>query len=241
MSDKLICTEHIVAFIDVLGTKEKISISEIDSLNIVHNSYDEAIKYMEMIFDKKWFENKRPKAKIFSDNIILYCPVFNNDYKIAFIDTLMLVAMIQTQFLDNGYLVRGGITTGSFFADDVMVWGNALVEAYKLESECATYPRIIIGSSIANKLNLCDFIPFIYQDDDKKFFVDYLSNVFGLNSEIRFSIVNKAWQSVENDIKQYSNNRKILDKLMWHKKYLTNVMDDLIGFDEIAKILNINQ
>lgn len=231
MSNKLVCTEHIVAFIDVLGTKEKILISETDSLNIVHNSYNEAIKYMEMIFNKDWFDNRRPKVKIFSDNIILYCPVLNNDYKIAFIDVLMLVGMIQTQFLNNGYLVRGGITAGSFFADDIMAWGSALVEAYKLESDCAIYPRIIISSSIENKLNLCNFITMISQDDDKKFFVDYMSSGFGLDDYVRFAILNKAYQNNENDIIRNINIEKVIKKLIWHKKYITKKMEELVGID----------
>lgn len=237
MSDKLTCTEHIVAFIDVLGTKQKILTSETDSLNVVHNSYTEAIKYMEMIFDKEWFENRRPKVRIFSDNILFYCPVLNDNYQIAFVDTLILIAMVQTQFLDNGYLVRGAITKGSFFADDVMVWGNALVDAYGLESSCALYPRIIIDDSIMNKLQQDKFKTFIIRDEDERFFVDYMSSGFGLDSTIRFSILNKAYQTNEKEIKESATDEGIIKKLNWQKEYIIKKIDELIGIDVISSFV----
>lgn len=237
MSDKLTCTEHVVAFIDVLGAKKKISVCETDSLNIMHNSYNESIKYMKMIFDKEWLKNRCPKARIFSDNILLYCPVLNNDYKIAFVDILMLVAMIQTQFLNNGYLVRGGITAGSFFADDIMVWGKALKHAYDLEDSCAIYPRIIIDDSIMNNFQRGEFNDFIVQDDDGRFFVDYLSSSFGLENTVRFAILNKAYQFNEKELEDNITDEKVIKKLNWQKEYIIKKIDELIGIDEIGSLV----
>lgn len=43
-----------------------------------------------------------------------------------------------------GWLVRGGITIGDFYIDDMFVWGAALVKAYELEEKIAVYPRVIL-------------------------------------------------------------------------------------------------
>lgn len=53
----------------------------------------------------------------------------------------------------NGLLVRGGISCGSFFSDERMIWGNALIRAYALEGQIAIYPRIIVGTEIAKVIN----------------------------------------------------------------------------------------
>lgn len=49
----------------------------------------------------------------------------------------------------NNLLARGGISCGNFFKDERMIWGNALIQAYKLEGQIAIYPRIIVEPEIA--------------------------------------------------------------------------------------------
>src|ERR1019366_8200325 len=44
----------------------------------------------------------------------------------------------------HGRFLRGALTIGDIYLRGATVFGPALVHAYKLESECAVYPRIII-------------------------------------------------------------------------------------------------
>ena len=41
-----------------------------------------------------------------------------------------------------------------FFTDDRMIWGNALLRAYKLEGQIAIYPRIIVEPEIAELIKV---------------------------------------------------------------------------------------
>lgn len=239
--NKYKCSNYVVSFIDVLGAHKKILNFEEESLNVVHGSYEEAIKHMEMIYDKKWLERNRPKTRVFSDNIIIFAPVINDDINIAFIDVLILTSMIQTEFLSKGYLVRGGIACGTFFADDIMVWGKALISAYDIENKIAVFPRIVLDSSLEKKLEIQKYDKLLKKDTDGNWFVDYLSSKHGLDNNILFGIINNSCQMIDVMIREESNNVKVLQKLNWHKNYLRDKMDELIGLDKIVKILKFFQ
>ena len=68
----------------------------------------------------------------------------------------MISAIIQVQFLKHGLLTRGGIASGSYFVDDMMVWGTALVKAHSLENSIAVYPRIVVDPELIGDLDLAN-------------------------------------------------------------------------------------
>ena len=90
-----------------------------------------------------------PKVDIFSDNIILSSEIVENKEERAFVSIIFFSALLQMNMWINSLLVRGGISCGNFFSDERMIWGNALVQAYKLEGQIAIYPRIIVEPEIA--------------------------------------------------------------------------------------------
>ena len=50
--------------------------------------------------------------------------------------------------LSEGYFVRGALIKGPLYHDDETVFGPALVEAFRLESEVVKYPRIMVHSNV---------------------------------------------------------------------------------------------
>jgi hypothetical protein len=56
---------------------------------------------------------------------------------------------LTIDLLFEGYFTRGAIVKGHLYHDDKMVFGDALVNAFHLESKVARYPRIMVSSAVA--------------------------------------------------------------------------------------------
>jgi hypothetical protein len=56
---------------------------------------------------------------------------------------------LSRRLLRAGYFTRGGLTKGSLYHNRSMVFGPALVDAYRLESQIAKFPRIVIPRAVA--------------------------------------------------------------------------------------------
>jgi hypothetical protein len=67
--------------------------------------------------------------------------------------------LLGVTLLETGHLIRGGIAKGLLYHDEQFAFGDALVEAYRLESECAEFPRVLISSSVEQ-----DFVGFFGRD-----------------------------------------------------------------------------
>jgi hypothetical protein len=55
---------------------------------------------------------------------------------------------LSLDLLVRGYFVRGAIVKGGLYHDEQMVFGEGLVEAHRLETSHARYPRIMIKSDV---------------------------------------------------------------------------------------------
>ncbi len=219
--------EYIVSFIDVLGAKEKIINECNSSLNLIHEVYEKAMqlyktsnrKLSENLYD----DSEQINIRIFSDNIVLYTRT-NNDVTGSFLHLISLTAYVQGVFLEKGFLVRGGISLGDFFADDIMIWGTALVKSYYIENSISIFPRIVIDNNLISfigdrYLNNNDFIN---QDNDGYYYVNYLTESLFNNFD---SIANKAKSMCEYELRkahygENNENMKIVQKIMWQNKYI---------------------
>jgi hypothetical protein len=92
---------------------------------------------------------------------------------------LLYIGELQLGFLLEGILLRGGICLGETFIDEgnKIIFGPGLVKAYKLESEYAVYPRIVIDRdylAAIDNLGGKYWPDYVRQGDDGAYFVDYL-------------------------------------------------------------------
>lgn len=193
-------TECIVAFIDILGSSAMIMEDAEKSLEIVHSAYTESTELFKKIFKN----GKIPSVKIFSDNIVIAVPRKNNSLESAFTAVAIMSAIIQVQFLNHELLTRGAICSGSYFADGMMVWGTALVNAYKLEESIAIYPRVIIDPALVGELGLT--IPdsplrakeWVTQDEDQLFMINYFHKALKERELYILSLMSVAEQKINN-------------------------------------------
>ena len=220
---------HIVAFIDILGASEKIK-QDVDlSLNTIHNVYDETLDAVDSMFSGEAIEDLTPKISIFSDNIVLAISCRPHGDISAFIALVLFCALIQNNFLRRGFLVRGGIACGSFFSDNIMVWGQALVDAHLIESSLSIYPRIVIHPETVVELGLSDdgYSPQqILQDTDGLYFVDYIHKKLLANKSLYFKHLLQLYHDCNEMKKRHSNNIRIMQKINWYESYLLTKLVD---------------
>ncbi len=121
------------------------------------------------------------KVTQFSDSLLISFPITSDG---ELWNTLADLQLLIINLVNRNMLCRGAITIGKLYHDKY-VFGPALIEAYKLESKVAYYPRVILGEKVieAGK-NAHYFIhtpeeeedyikSLLDQDEDGLYFIDY--------------------------------------------------------------------
>lgn len=209
MNKRIHTSDYYVASLDLLGAKDLIyADSNDDVLNSIKNIYRSWVNIKQEI------EFKYLKIKIFSDNIIIAieCNIIRNG-----LDNLLeFVSYMAEHFLKCGFKLRGGITKGSLYINDVFVWGKALVDAYNLESKKARFPRIIIEESLIEEITPHVKNVLISKCDDGWYILNYLKS-FGSNAEGHLEIIQMALDNLEKEAAEYD---EIKQKNEWLEKFL---------------------
>ena len=215
------CSEHVVGYIDLLGAKDKIHrdpnyhLQQIDQIiffvKSVKNLQDDLI-----FFDKI-------KFKAFSDNIVFAVEINDETPKYsAFLTVFTMCSYFQRMLIQEcDWFSRGAITLGDFYIDENVVWGEALIRAYKLESNVAIYPRVILDPAILIPLSAKQMpqeikelvFSNLEQDNDGFFFVDYTMKY---NKDI--SIFLEHFENICDKTNHLDPN--IWQKMNWTKSYI---------------------
>lgn len=215
---------YAIAYLDLLG-----STSKIDNDNDGHYLYNiRTIYNMAVQFSKneKLVTSvfSRIETKIFSDNIIMAVPL-SSDRDIESIACLLKFVAIFQHYaaIQHNWLVRGGMTIGELYIDELLVWGSGLVRAYKLESSIAIYPRIIIDRIILNLMGANNL--FFCQDADGQFFLNFLNFMDYRDSENNDNFtptIQKSFAGLLSEIRKSSGNydERAYQKLQWYKNYI---------------------
>ncbi|MDO7874312.1 hypothetical protein Q5H93_06175 [Hymenobacter sp. ASUV-10] len=151
---------HLVAFVDILGFSQ--IIQEFDKgetpaiLEELKNALDPAVSLIKpngfkFPGDNPFYDWKEClTAKLFSDCLCVAVPMTYKGY--SFHEQLRMLYMYlssyQSMLMEQGYLTRGGITIGSYYSDENMIFSGGLVEAYQLESKVAKFPRVILSERL---------------------------------------------------------------------------------------------
>ncbi|MEK7995523.1 MAG: hypothetical protein AAB403_17115 [Planctomycetota bacterium] len=164
------------AFVDILGFQSMLRTTEAENIRQILMS----VRNLPLAEgrDRLPFSQSDLKFQSFSDNICVSAA--NNADGLAHI--MHSLEALAIALLDGGTLLRGGIVRGNLFHDEHVVFGDALVAAYNLESTIANHPRIMITREVvADARRLFpsrftdDFIEgFIQQSGDGPFFLNVL-------------------------------------------------------------------
>lgn len=227
MSELLETKKCVVAFIDLLGTKEAIKNDEnnvnLSSINkILQSAFD-------MCLDKRLCKED-VQVKAFSDNIVFAMELpdkTNSNEPCAQVHNILeICACFQLAAFSLGISTRGGITIGDFFCNDIFVWGKGLVRAYMLESKAAFYPRILIDTNVLPLLPERDSEGnkhHVKTDSDGVDFLDYLSFIPEKN---RKEYIKRTLDEARYIIELLNNDERAIQKVNWTVTYLENELGD---------------
>ena len=221
MTEHLVTKNCIVAFLDLMGTSEAIRNDEHDvNLNSISKTLQAAV---DMCADTN--SHSEPiSIKAFSDNIVFSVELPNEMEERERMERvhniLEICAYFQMAAFSLGIPTRGGVTIGTFFCNDIFVWGKGLIRAYNLENKIAIYPRIVLDSCVLSLLPECDGNGnkhHVATDFDGIAFLDYLSFIPIAN---RNEYIKRTMQEVNHIITILDHDERAVQKIKWISTYL---------------------
>ncbi|WP_128100858.1 hypothetical protein [Paenibacillus sp. DCT19] len=238
----------LVAFIDILGFSNLVSESatNVNKAQMLLNSLKDIEAFIakeENLYriSESVGNNTVSKLKInytqFSDSIILSTDIDVPEMegrKFHNINNLMniciLISYLQARFLNEGVLLRGGLTWGPIFHEKNICFGPAFIRAYRLESNFAINPRILIDPDITSlklipaEYHDYDLYPYLMENNfkghiflkdevDENYFVNFmLLKTFKDNAS---SILSKINENISGMNDQIEDEKKVINKHQW--------------------------
>ncbi len=222
---------YLIAYLDMLGSTDKIlkDTEREQYLNTLKRIYEYALQIPGEINPS--LSHYHMEMRIFSDNILIVNKLVDKDgakrdLRTELENMCTVVTRFQEHALENGWLLRGAMTKGQLYFDDMLVWGKALVKAHWMEEKIAIYPRVIIDDELVKDIqNVYSSqkgakIIAIKQDADGCYFLNYLdSTVF-----IKFPFNEEEYK--EHFRKMFSEpvkDESVRQKRLWHVRYHNSV------------------
>jgi hypothetical protein len=201
---------YYVAFVDILGFSEMVRLD--------CHAGNKGPQFLPRIKDALTeTRDKLPSGEFraiqFSDSIIL-SRKFSSD-KMVFKQFLEAVGSLQLMLFKKEILCRGGVAHGKHTERDDILFSQALVEAYRIESSMAQNPRVLVSADLMELFKPTE-LP-IVTDRDGYSFVNYLKG-----SEQ--SLVQEALTNIENLPAPTAN---ISAKIRWLSDYCKLIHPDI--------------
>lgn len=221
-TDEIKLSPYYIAYLDILGISDAIkSENSEDYLNRIYNLFNDV--NIAISNTNKNHQRINVIKKIFSDNIIIAIekePFFQETTEeIKQYLLIEMVSYLQMLGLKYSFLVRGGITVGNLYINNDFVYGGALLESYKLESQNAIFPRIVISEKFINEyIQNNNIRSYLNKDFDGTCYVDSFSTYFDLlNDYNNDNIKNEVNYINKFLLSQITNNDdyKIIQKKYW--------------------------
>ena len=229
--------KHIVLFLDILGYSKFIENCKdsqeenlyLDKIYGLMSNLSEYIKERNIAVDQRSdvLKLSRFKSLLFSDNILFFAPYEDETDKCnLYMNLFYGLSAFLVQYEKKDLFFRGGIAEGNLFYDEKLhfVFGSGLVKAYKLESEVAKYPRIVIDK----ELNPPYIFVGIAKDEEETWYLDYLSLGHSLicyqnepkqNYEHFLFCLDEQKNAIDKALQKYKNDSGIFPKYEWLARY----------------------
>jgi hypothetical protein len=241
---------ELVTYLDILGFKAQIEQRTAGEISRILRRFKENARP-----DPETEKTYGATYRNFSDLSVRAVPLYteaNLTYRIGpLYSELLSLVHIQCALLDEGILIRGGLTLGQVVKSWGLLYGPGLVRAYQLEQK-AVHPRILIDKVVFEELRARDSV--IRRHDvktERKFisrmvrvqgavtFVDYLRGIQDEFDEPEYYLqfLAKHRDLVEKGLHDSRRQKKVLAKYRWLRSYHNTTIQGLHLRPEIRRPL----
>lgn len=144
--------------------------------------------------------------------------------------------------LYQGYFTRGAVCKGLLYHDDNMVFGEALIKAFRLESEIVKYPRIMLTKDVVDDAMTSkyekDFPEHIKQAIDGPYFIHILWRLRMLLDVRRekqvvtpdrdLAYFEKMRETLQRRLDELIDTPKHFEKALWFANYWNASLGDIM-------------
>lgn len=155
--------EQFVVFFDLLGTRQAIEdeqrapalLKVLTNVASWRSEFQIETQATDQLGSRKI--SIKPAVSVFSDHVVISYSLerIRRDAELNLQEHVIAnivhgqvrgtIATAAAHALELGFLLRGGATIGKLFHERGIIFGEALVEAYLIESGVSNYPRIVVS------------------------------------------------------------------------------------------------
>lgn len=210
--------QYYVAFLDILGFTNMVE-SDVST---------QSSAYLTKLFkchqSASHIFSSDPSCSItqFSDSVMVARPYDATEFK----KFTRMVAEFQRLILDEEIICRGGIAVNKHFSNGTFTFSAGLIDAYKLESRSARYPRIVVSPEVIQLVfpDQPSKIENLVKEDDGLFFIDYL----GLTSNKKPQLLKRKIESIVASLLK-GDDPSIKEKGRWLANYSDAVLNTTLS------------
>ena len=186
--------DRIVCFLDILGFADHIR----DTIRQDGSEDEDRIKNIAAAFEiiRYLLDIDKPEKREgkevtqFSDSIVISFPIGEES---GVFHALLEILWVQINLVLRTMLCRGAVSKGKLIHTEKMLYGPAFIDAYRLESNAALYPRVILDESIVEIGTLAharhhregnerqSIMSLLCRDSDGMYYINYIT---GAQSEL---------------------------------------------------------
>jgi len=234
--ESIIHEDRFVAFVDILGFSDLVKKTKNDQK--LRQQVTDALKQVQKFHSPETGESGL-RVHYFSDSLIASTTKTAH----GLWHLLLSLDSLAWNLLGMDVLVRGGVAVGNIYYEDKIVFGEGVIEAYRLENTIAKFPRIILGRSVyelakayANEGGVwSEYVRArLMRDNDGVVFLNFLNDMAAGNF-VMDSVPNSGempWVVMGNQIRELIQNRinttlespDIYAKAEWLAKYWNKVV-----------------
>ena len=225
----------ITAFVDILGFSDRVlSTENVDEAQAILELILAAIRnsresVRRVISADQTESSDRWAFKFFSDNLLVGHPCDQNEISIAKAAAFVIrsVQIYQLQMAISEFFVRGALTVGDICLAEDLIFGEALIESYRLESKASFAPRVILSDQLSRQLrsvwmgpseSICqEKANALCRDIDGIWFVNYLQAAVGLEG-VDWKLIKEHKTALLASLSG-SSRHEVLAKFGWVRRY----------------------